>query len=45
VPGLHLLRLRQALLRFCALGLQQECGFKLVFRVFCILEAQVNLAE
>jgi hypothetical protein len=38
------LRLGQAELRFCTLGLQQQCGLKLVFRVFGILESEVNLA-
>ena len=44
-PGLHLLRLSQTMLCLRTLRLHQQRGFKLVFRVFRIFEAEVNLAE
>ena len=42
---LQFLRLGQTLLCFRAFRLQQQCGFKLVFGVFRIFEAEVNLAQ
>lgn len=42
---LQLLSLSQPKLRFRALRLQEQRGFKLVFGVFWIFEAEVDLAE
>ena len=45
MPRSDLLRLSQTELRLCALRLQQQRGFELVFGVLRIFQAEINLAQ